>query len=41
VAKPFKIAFIGAGGIAHAHVNHLKKVEGVEVVAAATSARSR
>jgi predicted dehydrogenase len=35
VAKPFRIAFIGAGGIAHAHVNHLKKVEGVEIIAAA------
>jgi predicted dehydrogenase len=34
-AKPFKIGFIGAGGIAHAHVNHLKKVDGVQVAAAA------
>ena len=33
--KPFRVAFIGAGGIAHTHVNHLKKLEGVEVVAAA------
>src|SRR4029078_6016373 len=34
VSKLFKIAFIGAGGIAHTHVNHLKKVEGVHIVAA-------
>ncbi|MGB7157429.1 MAG: Gfo/Idh/MocA family oxidoreductase [Tepidisphaeraceae bacterium] len=35
MSKPFKIAFIGAGGIAHHHVSHMKKVEGVEIVAAA------
>jgi predicted dehydrogenase len=33
--KPFKLGLIGAGGIAHAHVNSIKKVAGVEVVAAA------
>ena len=34
-SKPFKIGFIGAGGIAMAQMRHLKKVEGAEVVAAA------
>jgi predicted dehydrogenase len=34
-SKTFKVGFIGAGGIAHAHANNLKKVEGVELVAAA------
>ncbi|MBC8108522.1 MAG: Gfo/Idh/MocA family oxidoreductase [Anaerolineae bacterium] len=32
--KPFKVGFIGAGGIALTHMYHLKKVEGVEFVAA-------
>jgi len=35
VSKPFKVAFIGAGGIAGAHANNYKKIEGVELVAAA------
>jgi len=34
-SKSFKIGFIGAGGIAHAHANNLKKIDGVEIVAAA------
>src|SRR5215207_8938186 len=33
--KPFKVGFIGAGGIALTHMHHLKKVEGVELVTAA------
>jgi len=33
--KPFRLAVIGAGGIANAHINHIKKVAGVEVVAVA------
>jgi predicted dehydrogenase len=33
--KPFKVGFIGAGGISHAHATHLKKVDGVELVCAA------
>ncbi len=40
-AKPFRIGFIGAGGISHAHALHIKKIEGVEVVCAAdTSEKS-
>lgn len=35
MSKSFKVGFIGAGGIAHAHATNLKKVEGVELVAAA------
>jgi len=35
VARTFRIAFIGAGGIALTHIKHLKAVDGVEVVAAA------
>ncbi len=35
MSKRFRIAMIGAGGIAHTHVNYLKKLEGVEIVAAA------
>ena len=35
VSKPFKIGFIGAGGIAMHHMSLLKKIEGVQVVAAA------
>lgn len=35
VSKTFKVAFIGAGGIAGAHANNLKKIDGVELVAAA------
>jgi len=35
VSKTFKVGFIGAGGIAHAHASNLKKVEGVELVCAA------
>ncbi len=35
MTKTFKIGFIGAGGIAHAHATNLKKVEGVELVCAA------
>ena len=34
-AKPFTIGIIGAGGIANAHITHIKKVPGVEVVAVA------
>jgi predicted dehydrogenase len=34
-AKPFRIGFIGAGGIARTHADRLKKVEGVQLVAAA------
>ena len=34
MAKTLKVAFIGAGGIALTHMNHLKKIDGVEVVAA-------
>jgi predicted dehydrogenase len=33
--KTLKIAFIGAGGIALTHMNHLAKIEGAQVVAAA------
>ena len=33
--KPFRIGFIGAGGISHAHAENLKKVPGVELVCAA------
>lgn len=33
--KPFRIGFIGAGGISHAHADNLKKVPGVELVCAA------
>ena len=33
--KPFKVAFIGAGGIARTHMKYLKPLENVEVVAAA------
>ena len=35
MSKSFKVAFIGAGGIAHHHVKYLKKLDGVDVVAAA------
>jgi predicted dehydrogenase len=34
-AKPFRLGVIGAGGIAHAHINSIKKVPGVEVVCCA------
>jgi predicted dehydrogenase len=34
-AKPFRVGFIGAGGISHAHADNLKKVPGVELVCAA------
>lgn len=33
--KPFKFGIIGAGGIAHAHINSIKKVPGVEIVCVA------
>jgi predicted dehydrogenase len=33
--KPFKIGFIGAGGIALTHMHHLKKIEGVQLITAA------
>jgi len=33
--KTFKVGFIGAGGIAHTHATNYKKVDGVEIVAAA------
>jgi predicted dehydrogenase len=33
--KPFRVGFIGAGGIAHTHANNFKKIDGVEIVAAA------
>ena len=35
MAKPFRVAFIGAGGIALHHMSYLCKMEGVEIVAAA------
>lgn len=37
VSKPFRVAFIGAGGIAHMHMKHLKALEadGVSIIAAA------
>ena len=35
MSKTFKVGFIGAGGIAHAHASNLKKVDGVELVCAA------
>lgn len=34
-AKPFKVAFIGTGGIALHHMKHLKHIPGVEIVALA------
>ncbi|MBA2480834.1 MAG: Gfo/Idh/MocA family oxidoreductase [Planctomycetes bacterium] len=34
-AKPFKVGFIGAGGISGAHATWYKKIPGVELVAAA------
>ena len=33
--KPFRIGFIGAGGISHAHAESLKHIAGVELVCAA------
>ena len=35
MSTSFKVAFIGAGGIAGAHASNLKKIDGVELVAAA------
>jgi predicted dehydrogenase len=35
VDKPFKIGFIGAGGIALTHMKYLKGIEGVQIAAAA------
>lgn len=35
MSKPFRLAFIGAGAIAHTHASHVKKIPGVELVAAA------
>jgi predicted dehydrogenase len=35
VAKPFRVGFIGAGGIARHHMGLLKKIDDVEIVAAA------
>ena len=35
MGKTLRIGFIGAGGIAHLHARHLKKIEQVELVAAA------
>ncbi len=35
MAKPFRLGVIGAGGISHLHARHAKKIEGVEIVAAA------
>ena len=35
MSTSFKVAFIGAGGIAGAHANNLKKIDGVELIAAA------
>ena len=32
--KPFRLGFIGAGGISHMHAKHAKKNEGVELAAA-------
>jgi predicted dehydrogenase len=33
--KPFRLGVIGAGGISHMHAKHAKRVEGVEIAAAA------
>jgi predicted dehydrogenase len=35
VSKVFNVGFIGAGGIAATHMRHIKKVDGVQLVAAA------
>jgi predicted dehydrogenase len=35
VSKFFNVGFIGAGGIARTHMNHLKKIDGVQLAAAA------
>ncbi len=35
MTKPFRIGFIGAGGIAQTHMKYLKMLSGVEIVAAA------
>jgi predicted dehydrogenase len=35
VSEPFKIGFIGAGGIARTHMKYLKEIPGVEIAAAA------
>jgi len=35
VSKPFRVGFIGAGGIAHTHAKYYKGIDGVEMVAAA------
>lgn len=41
MSKTVRVGFIGAGGIAGAHINYLKKIEGVEVTALAdTNARA-
>ena len=34
-AKPINVAFIGCGGIAQTHINYLKKIPGVTIVAGA------
>jgi predicted dehydrogenase len=34
-ARPFKVGFIGAGGIAGAHMKYLKQIGGTEIIAAA------
>jgi myo-inositol 2-dehydrogenase/D-chiro-inositol 1-dehydrogenase len=38
---PVKVGFVGAGGIAHAHINSLTQIGGVELVAFADLDRSR
>src|SRR5678815_834960 len=35
MSKPFKVGFIGSGGIALYHMKYLKAIEGVEIAAAA------
>ena len=35
MSKPFKVGFIGAGGIARTHMKYLKEIEGVEICCAA------
>ena len=34
MSQPLRVGFIGAGGIAHIQAKHIKRVEGVEIVAA-------
>src|SRR5947207_15147172 len=34
-SKPFRLGLIGAGGISHMHAKHARRIEGVEIAAAA------